>query len=179
LTGRSISARFRRLRPLPHTVLSYLPCLPERGGGRYFPPRRDAARHRRRNDEPDRAPEPRRQRNGRDLRLAVRALQGVVARPVADLQIASSACCCRGAVSLPRRCYTPFRDILVAAAHRSATLSSLVPGSRGRARSNSGRGNRCSTCRIRRQLAGTWVRPSCKHPVCAHLDDRRAGTTSE
>jgi hypothetical protein len=26
--------------PSPHTVLSYLPCLPERGGGRYIPPRR-------------------------------------------------------------------------------------------------------------------------------------------
>src|SRR5256712_7652911 len=33
-------------------------------------------RHRRRDDEPDRAPESRRQRDGRDLRLAVRALQG-------------------------------------------------------------------------------------------------------
>ena len=35
LTGRSISARFRRLRSLP----SYRPQLPERVGGRYTPPR--------------------------------------------------------------------------------------------------------------------------------------------
>jgi hypothetical protein len=90
--------------------------------------------------------------------------KGVVARPVADLQIAFVG------VLLSRRRVSPssplhtFRDILVAAAHRSATLSSLVPGSRGRARSNSGRGNRCSTCRIRRQLAGTWVRPIVQTP---------------
>src|SRR5207237_5165648 len=37
---------------------------------------RDTARHRRRDDEPDRAPESRRQRDRRDLRLAVRAFQG-------------------------------------------------------------------------------------------------------